>query len=81
MQNSPHAVIRVVPRQEVWEDVTGGRAPRVVASLGTRDRAIQHALELAHELAPGSARIIVERSDRTIEDEFTVAEISLDAAQ
>ncbi|MDB4993373.1 MAG: hypothetical protein JWM74_805 [Myxococcaceae bacterium] len=74
------SVVRVVPRNQRWEVAANGVTRPMIDWLCTRDRAIAHALELAHEVGDGHVRIRIERSDGTIEDELDVTELSMHAA-
>ncbi len=75
------SVVRVVPRNQRWEVAANGVTRRMIDWLCTRERAIAHALELAEELHDGPVRIRIERTDGTVEDEFEVTELSMNAAE
>lgn len=69
--------LRVVPRNLRWEVSVNGVTRRLIDWLCTKERAVEHALERAHELLRWEdhalAVVIVERLDRTEEDRLVVA--------
>ena len=79
MQSPPCALIRVLPRRGRWEVETNGVTRRMIDWLCTKDRAIQHALEQAHDVPERAAKIRIERADGTLEDELDVGERHLAA--
>lgn len=68
------AEIHVVPRNRRWEVSTNGIVRRYIDWLCTKERAIEHALERARELAGARrepVRVVVEAGDGHIEQTFT----------
>lgn len=63
-------VLTVRHRNLRWEVAHNGRTRRLVDWLFSRERAVDHALEIAHELvaAPGRTRVLVRvEGDRAFE--------------
>jgi Uncharacterized protein conserved in bacteria (DUF2188) len=57
--------VLVVQRNQRWEVSVGGVTRRLIDWLCTKERAIEHALERAHEVQ--AKRLVIERGDGTIE--------------
>lgn len=68
---APSAVVRVLPHRLHWEVRAPGLPLRLIDSLCTKERAIEHAVAVAEELreTAGLRRVVVavERADGSIE--------------
>lgn len=68
--------VHVVPRNLRWEVSASGVTRRYIDWLCTKERAVEHAALRGRELAEAdSARrivVVVERSDGSVEESFTV---------
>ncbi len=65
--------IRVLPRNQRWEVSANGVTRRLIDWLCTKERAVAHAIKLAHELRVRHAIVVVERSDGSIEQRLIAA--------
>jgi hypothetical protein len=67
----PSLTVRVVPRDRHWQVCAPGRPLRMIDSLCTKERAVEHAFAVADELmqTAGLRRvvIVVERRDGSID--------------
>jgi hypothetical protein len=62
--------IHVVRRNQRWEVSTNGVTRRMIDWFCTKERAIEHAVERAHDLSTPVATVVVERADGTVEATF-----------
>jgi hypothetical protein len=58
--------VLVVPRNLRWEVSVGGVTRRLVDWLCSKDRAIEHAVELAREV--GAEKVVIENGDRNVDE-------------
>ncbi|MGZ3422433.1 MAG: DUF2188 domain-containing protein [Polyangiales bacterium] len=68
---SSHALIRVVPRDLAWVVIVDPAYERLIDRLCTKERAIEHALELAEQFATKQrchVTVRIERRDGSFED-------------
>lgn len=72
-------VIRVVPSDLAWRVISDPLVERMIDRLCTRERAVEHAFELAAELmrTSRSVRVRVEDASGGTEEEFDLSRPSL----